>query len=221
MSQETFQTHNDSSGARDAFVTARAEVLKRVELRDRMVVTYLSISIAILCGTVLSEDPTLGLLVPVFGLGAVLVVCQHTAAIHRICCWTRRVIPFPHWARSRELQGLHQSAIVLRAIAQAAIFVTPACVSIAYGYAAAFARMSVLLSGLWWLSVLTLVATVYVQCKTLSDVLAVNKRTGYEQAYQRHQTRQLERHSRPCASSAETEGCGTRETGWARAPGKA
>src|SRR6188768_2440742 len=110
----------DTECLREAFVAARAEILKRVELRDRMLVTSFSISMAILGGTMVSKDPMIGLLVPVFDFGSVLVVCQHTATIHQLCCWTRREIPFPHWARSRELRVLHREAITARALAQAA-----------------------------------------------------------------------------------------------------
>src|SRR6187549_1423516 len=86
-----------------AFDSARSEILLRISLRDRIVTTSFTLSTAILGGTMLSRDPMLGLLVPVFNMGAALVACAHTAAIHRICAWTRREIPFNHWARSSQL----------------------------------------------------------------------------------------------------------------------
>jgi hypothetical protein len=179
MSQANFDPET-AENERLAFASAREEILKRVELRDRMVVMSFSISMAILGGTMVSRDPMIGLLVPVFNLGSTLVVCQHTLAIHYLCCWTRREISFPHWARSRELGELHDTAITARAMAQAAIFFTPAFVAIAYGYRSAFAQTSVLLSGFWWAGILMLITTCYVQWKTLVSVLAINRATGYE-----------------------------------------
>lgn len=164
-----------------AFAAARAEVLKRIELRDRMLITSCTVSTAILGGTMLARDPMIGLLVPVFGLGAALVVCQHTIAIHQICCWTRRLVS-GHWARSEELRVLHTRAIPERAMAQGAIFVAPALVALAYGYRGAFAETSVLLSGLWWAGVLLIAAAVLVQWRTFSGVMAINRATGYENA---------------------------------------
>lgn len=170
-----------------AFESARSEILLRISLRDRIVVTSFTLSTAILGGTMLSRDPMLGLLVPVFNMGAALVACAHTAAIHRICAWTRCEIPFNHWARSNQLRDLHRGAIAERALAQAAILVTPAMVALAYGYHAAFARTSVLLSGLWWSGVLMTVTTSAVQWRTLLSVLQVNRETGYQDARSRHQ----------------------------------
>lgn len=172
----------DNDCLREAFSAARAEILKRIELRDRMLITAFSISMAILGGTMVSENPMIGLLVPVFGLGTALVVCQHTASIHAICCWTRRAIPFVHFARSPELEELHRNAITSRALAQAAIFLTPSLVAIAYGYPAAFARTSVLLSGLWWTGILALVMMVWIQWRTLTGVIDANRRRGYSES---------------------------------------
>jgi len=164
-----------------AFDAARAEVLKHIELRDRMLTTSCTISTAILGSTMLSRDSMIGMLVPVVGLGATLVVCQHTVAIHEICCWTRQLLPI-HWARSKELRLLHARAIPERAMAQGAFFVAPALVALAYGYGAAFAEASVLLSGLWWAGVLLVACGLFVQWRTFSSVIAINRATGYEDA---------------------------------------
>lgn len=129
----------------------------------------------------LSQDPMIGMLVPVLSLGATLVACQHTTAIHQICCWTRCLVP-GHWARSKDLRALHLRSIPERAMAQGCIFVAPALFALAYGYYAAFAQASVLLSGLWWAGVLMIVCGLVVQWRTFGSVIAINSATGYEDA---------------------------------------
>lgn len=171
-----------SAWTHESFNAARAEILKHMELRDRMLVTSFTVNTGILGGTMLSKDPMIGLLVPVFGFGAAMVVCQHTDAIHAICCWTRRAIPFPHFGRSRELRNLHRKCLVSRAAAQAAILIAPALVALTYAYSAAFRQVSVELSGLWWCGVALVLGMSAHQFKTVCRVVRLNRETGYENA---------------------------------------
>ena len=207
-------------GLCEAFVSARTEILTRVELRDRLVTNSFSISIAILGGTMLSKDPMIGLLVPVFAFGSSLVACQHTSAIHSICSWSRREVPFPHFARSKELRKLHRSDIAARAVAQSAIFMAPSFVALTYAYSAAFSDVSVLLSGLWWAGVLLVLGIAFVQWRTLARVVALNRHTGYESA--RKLSGRIERLARSRASmpahSEENQGSTRQPADGARVP---
>lgn len=183
-----------------AFNKAREELLKRVELRDKMVLAYIGLSMATLGGTMLSKIAIVGLLIPAFGFAVSLIVNQHTMAIHYICCWTRRAASFPHWGNSAELEELHGLAIRPRVVAHLAVFVIPSLVALVYAYPVAFAHADPFKSGLWWFGVVMMLVTTYSLIGAGRRIIEKNVKVGY--SVQRPPGRPLGRaaHAPPRAS---------------------
>jgi hypothetical protein len=147
---DSARTHHD---------TARSEIIKRLELRDNVLVIYLG-AIGALFGVAFgtSVNKEVLLVVPYLTLGAATIISQHQEVIGSLGRFLYLELqPFmesigeaaPQWDASKSLLDYLPQAIWLRTIGHLLLIITPAITALyinwRHGFYSAFPESSV-----WW-----------------------------------------------------------------------
>ncbi len=148
--------------ARQHHLTARSELIQRIQLRDHVLVLFL-VAVGTLFGIAFgtSAKPEILLVVPYLTLGAAVVISQHQEIIGSLGSFLHNELhPFletidevaPEWDTSQSLKEYLTTAIWMRTLGHSILLVVPSLAALAlnwcHGFVSPFPEGPV-----WWFGV--------------------------------------------------------------------